>query len=189
MIRYVIQIDSMYQEKTMEEQAGNISLTNSFPVSIVMQHRRIKNNIWESEKWEVEAIIAGGDITGDMPERIISRIGSDDEKYIWRNYQINLFKDEAESYYFNIISDTPYVFIVCQDEEDDGQLIPSNVSVNYDEAASYMELDDQVFQVPMPPEIYRWVEAFVINNYVPVKKKKRKLENWKENNNTNKVNH
>lgn len=164
----------------MKEQTENIPLTDSFPVSIVMQHRRIENNIWQSEKWEVEAVIAGGGNTRDAPERTISRMGDGDEKYIWSNYQINLFKDEAESYYFNIISDTPYVFIICQDEEDDGQLIPFNVSVNYDEAASYMELDEQVFQVPMPPEIYRWLEIFVVNNYVPVKKKKRKLENWKD---------
>lgn len=157
-------------------------LTNNFPVSIVMQHRLIENNIWQAEQWEVEAVVAGGnETTGDIPERSVSRIGSIEEKYIWVNYQINLFADEAESYYFNIISDTPFVFVVCRDEEGDGELIPFSVSVNYDEAASYMELDDHVFQVPMPAEIYRWVEAFVVNNYVPVKKKKRKLENWKDN--------
>ncbi len=171
----------------MKKYTENIPLADSFPVSIVMQHRRIENNIWTSEKWEVEAVVAGGKDTDDEPVRSISRIGTDDEKYIWSNYQINLFKDEAESYYFNIISETPYVFVVCRDEEDGSQLTPFNVSVNYDEAASYMELDDQVFQVTMPPEIYRWVEAYVINNYVPVKKKKRKLENWKDE--TKRANH
>ena len=170
---------------------GDEVLKNNFPVSIVMQHRIIENNIWQAEQWEVEAVIAGGNGTsGDNPERTVSRIGSSEEKYIWVNYKISLFADEAESYYFNIISDTPFVFVVCRDEEGDGELIPFNVSVNYDEASSYMELDDHVFQVPMPAEIYRWVEAFVINNYVPVKKKKRKLENWKENKqNSNKVAH
>lgn len=162
-------------------------LNNSFPVSIVMEHRQIENNVWSSEKWDVEAVVAGGDGAENIPERTISRIGTSNKKYIWSNYQINLFKDEAESYYFNIISDTPFVFVVCRDEEDDGELIPFNVSVNYDEAASYMELDEQVFQVPMPAEIYRWVESFVVNNYVPIKKKKRKLENWKES--TQKVKH
>ena len=154
----------------------------SFPVSIVMQHRVIENNIWIADQWEAEAVIAGGrDATGNVPEKLVSRIGATEEKYIWVNYQVNLFADQAESYYFNIISDTPFVFVMCRDEKGDGELIPFNVSVNYDEAASYMELDDHVFQVPMPPEIYRWVEAFVLNNYVPVKKKKRKLENWKGN--------
>jgi len=174
---------------------GDEVLANKFPVSIVMQHRIIENNIWQTEQWEVEAVIAGAkEATGNIPERKVSRIGSADEKFVWINYQINLFTDEAESYYFNIISDTPFVFVVCRDEEGDGELIPFSVSVNYDEAASYMELDDHVFQVPMPAEIYRWLEAFVVNNYVPVKKKKRKLENWKgkqqkANNEPNKVVH
>ena len=170
----------MNQDKT-ENSGMDEALTTTFPVSVVMQHRIIENNIWQAEQWEVEAVIAGGNNKGDIPERSISRMGSTEEKYIWNNYQINLFIDETESYYFNIISDTPFVFVVCRDEEGDGELIPFKVSVNYDEAASYMELDDQVFQVPMPAEIYRWVEMFVVNNYVPVKKKKRKLENWKDN--------
>jgi len=179
----------MKQDKT-EHAVVDKTQAVLFPVSIVMQHRLIENNIWQAEQWEVEAVIAGGnDTTNNIPERRVSRIGSEEEKYIWVNYQISLFVDEAESYYFNIISDTPFVFVVCRDEEGDGELIPFNVSVNYDEAASYMELDDHVFQVPMPPEIYRWLEAFVVNNYVPVKKKKRKLENWKESHKENKVTH
>jgi hypothetical protein len=171
----------MSQDKTPVNVENN-TLKNNFPVSIVMQYRLIENNIWIADQWEVEAVIAGAkDTTGDIPERTVSRIGTTEEKYIWINYKVSLFADEAESYYFNIISDTPFVFVVCRDEDGDGELIPFNVSVNYDEASSYMELDDQVFQVPMPAEIYRWVEAFVVNNYVPIKKKKRKLVNWKDN--------
>lgn len=156
------------------------TLTSDFPVSIVMQHRTIENNVWVAEQWEVEAVIAGGSSDDDVPERTISRLGQDGEKYIWSNYKISLFADEAESYYFNIISDTPYVFVICRDEEEDGELVPFKVSVNYDEASSFLELEEQVFQVPMPAEIYKWLEEFVVNNYVPVKKKKRKLENWKD---------
>lgn len=188
----------MKQDKT-ENKSLDKPQTASFPISVVMQHRVIENNIWLAEQWEAEAVIAGGsDATGNIPERSVSRIGSTEEKYIWTNYQINLFADQSESYYFNIISDTPFVFVICRDEQGDGELIPFNVSVNYDEAASYMELDDHVFQVPMPAEIYRWLEDFVLNNYVPMKKKKRKLENWKENqqgnsqdfsHNSNKVTH
>ena len=169
----------MSLDKTSKHRRSN-PLTNNFPVSIVMQHRVIENNVWIADQWEVEAVVAGGNENpGDIPERTISRMGEGEEKYIWENYQITLFPDEAESYYFNIISDTPFVFVVCRDEEEDGELIPFKVSVNYDEASSFLELEEQVFQVPMPAEIYRWVEAFVVNNYVPVKRKKRKLENWK----------
>lgn len=171
----------MNPDKTIDH-GSNDSLTHIFPVSIVMQHTVVENNVWIADQWEVEAVIAGGKGSADeIPEKTVSRIGQAEEKYIWVNYQISLFVDEAESYYFNIISDSPCVFVVCRDEEEDGELIPFKVSVNYDEASSFLELEEQVFKVPMPAEIYRWVEAFVVNNYVPVKRKKRKLENWKGN--------
>lgn len=170
----------MSSEKT-SEQSDNNSLVSNFPVSIVMQHRIIENNVWLSDQWEAEAVIAGGSNADEIPEKTVSRVGEDEEKYIWVNYQINLFADEAESYYFNIVSDNPCVFVVCRDEEEDGELVPFKVSVNYDEASSFLELEEQVFKVPMPAEIYRWVEAFVVNNYVPVKRKKRKREDWKGN--------
>ena len=171
----------MNPDKTIDH-GSNDYLTHIFPVSIVMQHTVVENNVWIADQWEVEAVIAGGKGSADeIPEKTVSRIGQAEEKYIWVNYQISLFADEAESYYFNIISDSPCVFVVCRDEEEDGELIPFKVSVNYDEASSFLELEEQVFKVPMPAEIYRWVEAFVVNNYVPVKRKKRKLENWKGN--------
>jgi Protein of unknown function (DUF3305) len=154
-------------------------IEQEFPVSIVMQHRTIENNIWLAEQWEVEAVIAGGGSNETIPIKTISRMGKDEEKYIWKNYRITLYSEEVESYYFNIISDTPCVFVVCQEEEDDDELVPFKISVNYDEASSFLELEEQVFQVPMPAEIYLWVEEFVVNNYVPVKRKKRKREDWK----------
>ena len=64
----------MNQDKTKNHIVDE-TLTTSFPVSIIMQHRLIENNVWQAEQWEVEAVIAGGNETaGDAPERTISRI-------------------------------------------------------------------------------------------------------------------
>jgi hypothetical protein len=43
-----------------------------------------------------------------------------------------------------------------------------------------METDEIVETVAMPPELYRWAERFVLEHYVPEKRKKRKRDNWKE---------
>jgi hypothetical protein len=43
-----------------------------------------------------------------------------------------------------------------------------------------MEVEEDVFSVPMPAEIYRWVENFVLQHYVPERRKKRKREDWKK---------
>ena len=43
-----------------------------------------------------------------------------------------------------------------------------------------MESDEAVESVAMPVELYRFVEQFVLEHYLPEKKKKRKRDNWKE---------
>jgi hypothetical protein len=59
-------------------------------------------------------------------------------------------------------------------------LRPFQVTLSYDEAASYMEVDEPVFSLPMPPEVYRWLEGYVLEHYVPERKKKRKRDDWKQ---------
>ena len=46
-----------------------------------------------------------------------------------------------------------------------------------------METDEIVESVGMPAELYRWVERFVLQHYVPEKRRKRKRDNWKANGN------
>ena len=38
----------------------------------------------------------------------------------------------------------------------------------------------QSYAVNIPAEFYRWIEAYVIAHYLPVKRKKRKRNNWKD---------
>ena len=102
------------------------------------------------------------------------------QQFLWTGFSVELFKDDAESYYFNIINEVPRIFVVCTLADAD-RLEPLIVTLSCDEAASYMESDEVVESVAMPAELYRWVEQFVLEHYVPEKRKKRKRDNWKEN--------
>jgi hypothetical protein len=42
-----------------------------------------------------------------------------------------------------------------------------------------METEELVESVDMPAELYRWAERFVLEHYVPKKRKKRKRDDWK----------
>jgi len=55
------------------------------------------------------------------------------------------------------MAEHPSVFAVVRDEGDTS-LEPYLTTVSYDEVSSYTETDTSVFSVPMPAEIYRWVE-------------------------------
>lgn len=156
------------------------SLPDSFPLSVIMNRARLTDRLWETEQWTAMAVVVG--------ERW-SRIDSDsevifrdevNEQTLYPGFTIRLHKDECESYYYNLISETPQLYVVCRNDETDNRLFPLLVSASYDEAAAYHETVDEVFTLPMPPELYSWLEAYVLENYVPEKKKKRKLTDWKK---------
>jgi hypothetical protein len=77
------------------------------------------------------------------------------------------------------MSDKPSAFIICNEGQDE-PLQPAIVTLSYGEATSYMETDVRVERVDMPADLYRSLEQYVLANYVPEKRKKRKRDNWKE---------
>ena len=67
-----------------------------------------------------------------------------------------------------------------RDEEDDDEieLIPALVTASQDEANAHLESDDPVYSVPMPEKVVEWVERYVVENYEPEVKKKRRRQDW-----------
>jgi hypothetical protein len=72
------------------------------------------------------------------------------------------------------MSDNPMIFVFFCANEVLNLPEPFVVTASFDEANAYQESDDQVFSAAMAPDIYRWIEGFVLENYVPEKKYKRK---------------
>lgn len=153
-------------------------MQKQFPVSILVDYAHTPENRWQAGRWRVSSLIAGGQGQGEAIQRTRLRGDAKDQQFLWTGFNVELHKDDAESYYFNIITDTPRVFVICTVGDDD-QLRPLIVTLSPDEAASYLESEETVESVAMPAELYRWVEQFVLEHYVPEKKKKRKRESWK----------
>ncbi len=104
---------------------------------------------------------------------------------LWTGYALKFFRDGGESYWHTLIGDQQELFVVCQDDEND-VFTPILVTADYDEAMAYQEADDTIFSTPMPEKIYHVLERFVLENYAPVGKKRRKRQEWhsKENDET-----
>jgi tungstate transport system ATP-binding protein len=82
-----------------------------------------------------------------------------------------------------IASHDPYHFGSLVDNAlqlSDGRLKPILATLSFDEATGYEEGDLLVADAPIPPELYQWLEGFVIAHNVPEKHHKRKQENWKD---------
>jgi hypothetical protein len=147
-----------------------------FPVAVIIE-RRPATSPWIDHTWRAAGIVVGRHSDQD-PSRLLRQDG-DRACFLVGGLEVALHVDECESYYHNLVSDTPRAYVVARLSEDDARPLPFLVSMSFDEAHAYLEGDDEIYAVDIPGELYRWTEAYVIAHYFPEKKKKRKLRDWK----------
>lgn len=152
---------------------------DSFAVSVLVEFRELHDKRWEEGAWHVAGVVACSQGAGDGLQQEELHAATKGRGILYAGLSMHLYRDDAESYYFNLVSDEPRVFVICT-REDAGPLRPFIVTLSYGEATSYMETDEIVESVSMPPELYRWAERFVLEHYVPEKHRKRKRDDWKE---------
>jgi hypothetical protein len=155
------------------------AIPEHFPVTVIMESRP-SNSVWQDVSWDAVGVCSTIEsLPGESPQdnvKVIKR--GEIEQVIYKNLKLRLFLDECESYYHNLMSPKPGCFVMAR-EDDNGRPVPFLVSLSFDEAHAYQEGDDLVYSVPIPAELYRWLEAYVIEHYVPIQRKKRKRKNWK----------
>ena len=157
--------------------SGGSERAPTFPVSVIVSYRGSGVVAEGPGLWDVAGAVAGR--RSEVIQRSLLYEHPAGRQFLWSGFEIRLYKDDAASYYYNLMGENPGLFVICR-RDTDGDPRPVMVTLSYDEAAAYMEGDESVSSVPIPPEIYRWVEQFVLQHYVPEKSRKRKRDNWKE---------
>ena len=139
--------------------------------------RRVSDHPWADYSYSAVGVVA---VEHD-PAEPVRKIYEDAESthFLFSGLLLRLHLDECESYYHNLMSPEPGCFIVASEPEESGGMPgPYLVSLSFDEVHSYLEGDEQIFSVEIPQRLYQWAEAYVLTNYVAIKKTKRKLKNW-----------
>jgi len=150
----------------------------AFDVAVLMESRPGVTR-WQPLTWKVVGLLAGDVATGPQGRPESMPADGERERLLWRGYSVRLHVDEAESYYHNLMAPVPQGYVVMRGEVGE-QPVPALVTLSYDEANAYAEGDEAVDTVPLPPELVLWVEAYVLEHYVPEKKTRRKRRNWSE---------
>ena len=146
-----------------------------------MERREVQQGRWSLPKWEAVGVLAGEHARAAGAGKTLIRSDAGREQYLWGGFALELFKDGAENYWYNLVGERPLLYIVCRyDAENEDELVPILVTVDCGEADMHAEADDDVFAVAMPAEVYQWLEQYVVKNYVPRERKKRKRKNWLE---------
>ncbi|MCW9048250.1 MAG: DUF3305 domain-containing protein [Gammaproteobacteria bacterium] len=148
------------------------------PVAVIMEKQPARSSQWVDYIWTAVGVTVS-DTDKVLDEPHIEDNEDDVQLKKYSGYQVTLHLDECDSYYHNLMSPTPHCFIVVRQNEENDEPEPFIVSLSFDEAHAYLEGGEEVFAVDIPPEIYQWTEAFVLENYCPQQLKKRKRWNWK----------
>ena len=150
-------------------------------VAVVMRKVPIASP-WQPWRWELEAVVAQEEGFGAEP-RLLYR-GDDGERWLHPGMRVELFRDEAEGYYLNVTSPAPCWFVLWR-MEPEATVAPEPiprpfvVTLSYNEGARWMDAQETVEQVPAPPEVVQWMDAFVGEHYVPEPRKRKRPESFR----------
>jgi len=155
-----------------------------FPATVLLEKRLVKRRFWQSHAWYLHTVAIGdGMVEGNHVGELAYKASGGDV-FRWSGFQVTLYKDACERYWHALISEEPKIYVVCRDADDDDDVghghdvAPLCATVDYDEALAFAETDDLVLSAGIPPELYRYMEDFVLAHYRPVPFKKRKRKNW-----------
>ncbi|MDB4224284.1 DUF3305 domain-containing protein [Granulosicoccus sp.] len=162
----------------------------SLPVTVLLERRTIARSFWSLPSWYLHTVAVGEAVSaGESLHAPATPAGSTEkgDLFAWSGFQVTLYKDACERYWHALIGDKPSVYVVCRDDADDDEVSATGVSISpvvvtidYDEASSCAETDYLVLSSAIPPELYRYMESFVLQHYKPEKFEKRKRRNWAE---------
>ncbi len=156
----------------------NNELPDKLPISVIME-KRTSDHEWVDFTYEAIGVVTSGHQQDEETRKIYEQDGV--ERYLCSGLSLQLYVDECESYYHNLMSPQPGCYIVAGEPETSGEMPePYLASLSFDEVHAYSEGDELVYAVEIPPELYKWAEAFILTHYVAIKKTKRKLKNWTE---------
>jgi hypothetical protein len=146
------------------------NVTDKKIISAVMLQQASKHR-WGSDIWKLAGVIPG------LSQTELSQLELEGNLHYWSNLEVQLHVLHCDAYYQNLISANPQIYLVSQQPSGETPT-PLLVTVDFDEASSYMETGSQVFYSRLPETLALWLEAFVLAHYQPKKPKKRRRENW-----------
>lgn len=145
-------------------------------VAVVME-RETSPNQWEAWRYKLIDVVPQEEAFGTEP-----RVLRDDGKVrrsLYPGFTLELFRDEAEGYQLNLASGAPVWFVVWRiDDEDPSRAWPETVSVSYTEAGRWLDAQERVDNVPLPPELCAWLQAYTDQHYQPEPKRRRRPQSF-----------
>ncbi|MDM5147981.1 DUF3305 domain-containing protein [Candidatus Persebacteraceae bacterium Df01] len=147
------------------------SLGETIPLSVTLAFCPATMNGWQYEKAELIGLARSPSLI--VRHEVLQQSDDNQRIAVWHGIPLVLQKESAESYWANLSSPHPQLFVICREEEGSGTE-PIRVTASGEEAAGHGEVDDRVFATPLPVWLGTILEQFVVKYYQPQPKKVRR---------------
>lgn len=153
-------------------------------VAVVMRKERIDGPMsrWQPWRWILAEVIAQEEGFGNKP-RLLHQTDNE-QRWLHPGFRVELFRDDAEGYHLNATTPAPCWFVLWRMEEEAGIAEepiarPQVVSLSYHDAGRWLDAQETVEQVPAPPDIVAWMQAFAEEHYVQEPKRRQRPQSFK----------
>ena len=145
---------------------------SSWPIGFSLRAEEKQTGRWTSLSWSIDHVaLYKQAVAIDKPAAAMHS----DASATHYERTLTLYRDERSDYRFNLSSQDPHLFIVC--EEEDEQLSPLLITAAQSVASSYMDGDYQVLHIQMPLPVQAWMEAFIGRNGELIEFKGKRCKN------------
>ena len=153
-------------------------------VAVVMRRERVEGpqSRWQAWRWVLAEVIQDEQGFGTAP-RLLYKSDSE-ERWLHSGHKVELLITDAEGYYLNVTTQAPCWFVLWRMEEEaafaeEPIAIPQIVTLSYHDAGRWLDAQETVEQVPAPPDIVAWLQAFVDEHHVQELKRRKRPESFK----------
>lgn len=128
------------------------------------------NDRWGTERWDAKGVVRDVTPPGGAEQVIVS--GDHVTQILYPGFVLKLHPDEAEGYLYNITSPQPKLFVMWRVSDDLAR--PESLTVSYHEGVRWMDTEEAVAGVALPPDLVSWIAEFAAAHYRPEEKKKKR---------------
>ncbi|MDR9414422.1 MAG: DUF3305 domain-containing protein [Spiribacter sp.] len=133
-----------------------------WPIRVTLRRAMRERRGWKFPAWSLVAV-EPDDAEQGVEE---TRVEADVRDFRWSGLRLGLRRSDAETYWYNLTSRQPSLFVICREDPQYG-LMPWLVTLDQDESAREQESEGEIFSMSLPTWLIEAVEQFVMAHYRP----------------------
>lgn len=151
-------------------------------VAILMRREAVQGTMarWQSHRWVLADVVPHEAGFGTEPRCL--RHTLNESLWIYPDWSLELYTDDAEGYWLNQTAPVPSFFVMwrMQDGVQDQEplAVPQALSLSYHDAGRWLDAQETVDNVPAPADVLAQMRAFTEAFYVPEVKKRQRPQSF-----------